>query len=48
LITGTVVAAGFAFAPRGPRRTAVQAAVCVAVLLLLLVLVALRSQALTA
>jgi membrane associated rhomboid family serine protease len=47
LITGTLVAAAFAFAPRGPRRTAVQAAACVAVVLLLLVLVAVRSRVLT-
>jgi membrane associated rhomboid family serine protease len=48
LITGTAVAAGFAFAPRGPRRTAVQATVCVGVLLLLVVAIAVRSRVLTA
>ena len=47
LVTGALVAAAFAFAPRGARRTAVQAAACVAIALALLVAVAVRSQALT-
>jgi membrane associated rhomboid family serine protease len=47
LITGTLVAAALAFAPRGARRTSVQAAACVGVLLLLVVIVAVRSQMLT-
>ena len=47
LVTGALVAAAFALAPRGARRTAVQAAACVAIALALLVAVAVRSQALT-
>jgi len=47
LITGTAVAAAFAMAPRGPRRTTVQAAACVGVLALLVAAVAVRSQMLT-
>jgi membrane associated rhomboid family serine protease len=47
LITGALVASAFAFAPRGPRRTPVQAAACAGMLLLLVVLVAVRSRMLT-
>jgi membrane associated rhomboid family serine protease len=46
LVTGTAVAAALAYAPRGPRRTAVQVAACVAVLVLLAVAVAVRSRVL--
>ena len=47
LVTGLVVAGAFAYAPRGPRRTAVQAAACTAVLVLLAVAVLLRSASLS-
>ena len=46
LITGATVAAAFAYAPKGERRTAVQAGVCGAVALLLVVVVLLRKAAL--
>lgn len=42
LLTGTVVAAALAYAPRGPRRVAVQSAACVAVLVVLVALVVVR------
>ena len=48
LVTGAVVAAAFAYAPRGPRRTLVQAAACIAVLALVAVAVVLRSAYLSA
>ena len=47
LITGALIAAALAYAPRGPRRTPVQIAACAAMLLLLVVLVAVRSLVLT-
>lgn len=46
LVTGGLVAAALAYAPRGPRRTALQAAACGAVAVLLVVLVVLRRSAL--
>lgn len=46
LVTGVLLATGFAYAPRGPRRSLVQAAACVGVLLLVVVAVLLRSAAL--
>jgi membrane associated rhomboid family serine protease len=46
LITGALVAAAFAYAPPGDRRTAVQAGACAAVAVLLVVLVVLRRAAL--
>jgi membrane associated rhomboid family serine protease len=46
LVTGALVASALAYAPRGPRRSTVQAAACVAVLLLLVGAVAVRSSAL--
>ena len=46
LITGALVAAVFAFVPRGPRRTAMQAAACAVVLVVLVGLVAARKAAL--
>ena len=47
LVTGAVVAAALAYAPRGPRRTAVQVAACTGVALLLVLAVALRTAALS-
>jgi len=44
LVVGSLVAAAFAYAPRGQRRTAVQTAVCVGVLVLLVVAVAVRTS----
>jgi membrane associated rhomboid family serine protease len=46
LVTGGLVAAALAYAPRGDRRTAVQAAACTAVLLLLVAVVVVRRAAL--
>ncbi|MDQ3030073.1 MAG: rhomboid family intramembrane serine protease, partial [Actinomycetota bacterium] len=46
LVTGTVIAAVLAYAPRGERRTTVQAAGCAAVAVLLVVLVVLRRSSL--
>ena len=46
LATGAVVAAAFAYAPPGPRRTLVQAVGCAAVLLAIVAAVALRTTAL--
>jgi membrane associated rhomboid family serine protease len=46
-LTGALVASALAYAPRGARRTAVQAAACGAVLLLLVVAVAGRARILT-
>lgn len=45
LVTGALVAAALAYAPRGPGRTAVQATACVVVLLVLLVATLLRRAA---
>lgn len=47
LVTGGVVAAVYAYAPRGPRRTLVQAAGCVAVAVVLALAVVVRTAALT-
>ncbi|MFD7706248.1 rhomboid family intramembrane serine protease [Streptomyces sp. NPDC059786] len=47
LVTGGAVALAYAYAPRGGRRTAVQAGACVAVLVLLVVLTVVKSQELT-
>lgn len=46
LLTGVVVAGAFAYAPKGDRRTAVQAGVCVGVAVLLIAAVLLRKAAL--
>ena len=46
LVTGTVLAAVLAYAPRTGRRTAIQAAGCAAVAVLLVVLIAVRRSAL--
>ena len=46
LVTGAVVAAGFAYAPRGRSRALVQAGTCVAVAVLLLAAVLVRTAAL--
>ncbi len=46
LITGALLAAAFAYAPRGDRRTAVQVGACLAVAALLLLLIVLRRAAL--
>jgi membrane associated rhomboid family serine protease len=46
LATGAVVAAALAYVPKGPRRTALQAAACVALLVVLVGLVAARKAAL--
>lgn len=48
LVTGAALAAAFAYAPRGPRRALVQAGAGVAVLVLLVAAVALRTASLTA
>lgn len=47
LVTGAVLAAAFAYAPRGPRQGQVHLAVCAAVGVLLAVAVVLRTSALT-
>ena len=46
LVTGAALAAAFAYAPRGPRRSLVQGGACVGVLALLVLAVALRTSAL--
>jgi membrane associated rhomboid family serine protease len=46
LVTGALVAAALAYVPRGPRRTMLQAAACVALLVVLVGLVAARKAAL--
>lgn len=46
LVVGAALAAAFAYAPPGPRRSLVQAAACGGVLLLLVVAVAVRTAAL--
>lgn len=46
LVTGAAVAAAFAYAPAGPRRTAVQAGACAAVAALVVVAVVARTAAL--
>lgn len=46
LVVGAVVAAGLAYAPKGPRRTMLQVAACAAVLVVLVGLVAVRKAAL--
>jgi membrane associated rhomboid family serine protease len=48
LVTGAVVAAAFAYAPRGPQRSQLQLLACVAVALLLAAAVVARTAALTA
>ena len=48
LVVGSLVAAAFAYAPRTPRRTQVQAGACAVVAVLLVVLVLLRRSALGA
>jgi len=48
LITGSIVAAALAYAPRGERRDTIQAAACAGVALLLLLAVALRTMVLSA
>jgi membrane associated rhomboid family serine protease len=47
LATGAVLAAAFAYAPRGPRQATLHAAACAAVAVVLVVAVALRTAALT-
>jgi membrane associated rhomboid family serine protease len=47
LVTGTLLAAAFAYAPRGPRRGRVQAAACGATAALILLALVLRRAALT-
>jgi membrane associated rhomboid family serine protease len=47
LVTGALVAAAMAYAPRDERRSAVQAVACIAVTVLLVVLVIVRKAALT-
>jgi membrane associated rhomboid family serine protease len=47
LVTGGLISAALAYAPRGSRRSTVQAAACVAVAVVLVVLVVLRTAALT-
>ncbi|GGX54232.1 rhomboid family intramembrane serine protease [Streptomyces minutiscleroticus] len=46
LLTGGAVTAALAYAPRGPRRSAVQAAACAGALVLLVLLAAVRAAAL--
>lgn len=46
LVTGTLIAAVLAYVPRGPRRTSLQAAGCVLLALVLVVLTVLRYRAL--
>ena len=46
LLTGAAVAAALAYAPRGPQRTATQAAACVAVAVVLVAAVVMRTAAL--
>jgi membrane associated rhomboid family serine protease len=43
LLTGAVIAAAFAFVPKGPRRTAMQASACAVVLVVLVGIVAART-----
>lgn len=45
LVTGAIIAAAFAYAPKGERRTAIQAGTCVAVAVVLALLVLLRRLA---
>jgi len=47
LVTGAVLAAGFAYAPPGPRRAAVQVGTCLAVAAVLALAVAVRTSVLT-
>jgi membrane associated rhomboid family serine protease len=47
-VTGVLIALALAYAPKGPRRTPLQAAACAAVLVLLVVAVAARKAALGA
>ena len=47
LVTGAALAAAFAYAPAGPRRTTLQIAACVGVSTVLAVLIGLRTVALT-
>ncbi len=47
LVVGAVVAAAFAYAPRGPQRDRLHAVACLAVLVLLVAAVAVRSLALS-
>ena len=47
LLTGALVAAAFAFTPKGPRRTAMHAAACAVVLVVLLGIVAARTAMLS-
>jgi membrane associated rhomboid family serine protease len=47
LVTGAVLAAAFAYAPRGPRQATLHAAACVAVALLFVVAVVVRTHQLT-
>jgi membrane associated rhomboid family serine protease len=47
LVTGAVLAAAFAYAPRGPRQAGLHAAACAVVAVALVVAVVLRTQALT-
>ena len=46
LVTGALVAAAYAYAPSGPRRTLLQATACALVALLIVLAVALRTAAL--
>jgi membrane associated rhomboid family serine protease len=48
LVTGAVLAAAFAYAPRGPRQATLHAAACAAFALLFVVAVVVRTAALTA